>query len=323
MLKHFTKILVWLTFFLIFAGGMVKSTDSGLAVPDWPLSYGTWMPPMVGGVFYEHSHRMIASLVGLLMLILTIWIGMKEQRRWVRGLAIAGLGAVVLQGILGGLTVLFFLPTALSVFHGVLAQTFFLIAIFLAYTQSSERNIRRNQSQTPTPAILIKLGVAFIFLIYVQLILGAVMRHSGSGLAIPDFPTMGGTWLPLFDQSMLDHINDWRFMNNYDPVTLSQVLIHFSHRLVGVLLFVFIWFFNVAVIKRLAGSQNILLTLLTLDFLFFIQFLLGVLTVLTEKSPGITSVHVTLGAGVLGLAFFLLLRLVPLTWPAFRQNLKS
>ncbi|MCA9400806.1 MAG: COX15/CtaA family protein, partial [Candidatus Omnitrophica bacterium] len=152
-LRIFSKITCLLTLFLIFAGGMVTSTNSGLSVPDWPLSYGTWFPPMIGGVFYEHGHRMIASLVGFFMLILTIWIGFKEQRQWVRYLAIAALGAVVIQGILGGMTVLFFLPTPISVSHAVLAQTFFLLTIFLAYSQSNEYVHRVSEASAAKPVI--------------------------------------------------------------------------------------------------------------------------------------------------------------------------
>ena len=100
----------WLTaaagFLLVIAGGLVTSTGSGLAVPDWPLSYGTLFPPMVGGIRFEHSHRVIAATVGLMTLVLTLWVLFADRRRWVRRLAIAALALVVLQGLLGGLTVL-------------------------------------------------------------------------------------------------------------------------------------------------------------------------------------------------------------------------
>ncbi len=111
MRYRFAQLTVVSTFLLLIAGGLVTSTDSGLAVPDWPLSYGSWMPPMVGGILYEHGHRMIAAAVGLLTLILTLWVMVKDNRRWMRWLAIACFGVVVFQGILGGLTVLMLLPT--------------------------------------------------------------------------------------------------------------------------------------------------------------------------------------------------------------------
>src|SRR5437667_2183294 len=112
------------TLFLIFVGGLVTSTGSGLSVPDWPLSYGRLMPPMVGGIFYEHGHRMVASAVGLLTVVLAVWLSRREPRAWVRRLGYAALAAVVAQGVLGGLTVIFLLPTAVSVAHACLAQTF-------------------------------------------------------------------------------------------------------------------------------------------------------------------------------------------------------
>jgi cytochrome c oxidase assembly protein subunit 15 len=113
------------TFGLLIAGALVTSNDAGLSVPDWPLSYGSLMPPMVGGIFYEHGHRMIAAFVGTLSVILAIWLWRVEQRAWVRWLGVAAVGAVVAQGILGGITVLFFLPPAVSSAHATLAQLFF------------------------------------------------------------------------------------------------------------------------------------------------------------------------------------------------------
>src|SRR3989338_894934 len=118
-LRRFSKLTCFSTLFLIFAGGMVTSTGSGLAVPDWPLSYGMLFPPIVGGVFYEHGHRMVATIVGLLMLILAVALGFCEKRRWLRNLGFAAVGAVILQGVLGGITVLFFLPRPVSITHGI------------------------------------------------------------------------------------------------------------------------------------------------------------------------------------------------------------
>src|SRR2546430_667010 len=109
-LHRFAVFLMCCTVCLLFAGAMVKSTGSGLAVPDWPLSYGQVMPPMVGGVFYEHGHRMVATTVGILMVVLAVWLARREPRRWVRRLGLLAVGAVVAQGVLGGLTVIFLLP---------------------------------------------------------------------------------------------------------------------------------------------------------------------------------------------------------------------
>ena len=123
MLLHLFAVVVALsTAVLIFAGGLVTSTGSGLSVPDWPNTYGWFMftfpvEKWVGGIFYEHSHRLIASTVGFLILILSLWLWRAERRRWVRTLGLVALGSVILQGILGGITVLWYLPEPISIAH--------------------------------------------------------------------------------------------------------------------------------------------------------------------------------------------------------------
>ncbi|MGZ7042720.1 MAG: COX15/CtaA family protein, partial [Thermoanaerobaculia bacterium] len=131
-LRRFTKLVAASTLFLIFAGAMVTSTGSGLAVPDWPLSYGMLMPPMIGGIFYEHGHRMIAATVGLLTVIQALWLWRREPKRRVRMLGFLAVGAVIAQGVLGGLTVIFLLPHAISVAHAGLAEIFFCLNVSIA-----------------------------------------------------------------------------------------------------------------------------------------------------------------------------------------------
>src|ERR1700719_3905851 len=125
------------TFLLLIAGALVTSNDAGLSVPDWPLSYGSLTPPMVGGIFYEHGHRVIAACVGLLSIILAVWLWRVETRRWVRWLSVAAVGAVIAQGILGGITVLFFLPAPISAAHATLAQLFFCTVMSIAFFTSA------------------------------------------------------------------------------------------------------------------------------------------------------------------------------------------
>jgi cytochrome c oxidase assembly protein subunit 15 len=171
-----------ITLLLIVAGALVTSNDAGLSVPDWPTSFGSIykIPHMVGGIKYEHSHRMVAEFVGLLTIILAVWTWRVEKRRWLRWLGVAALGTVILQGVLGGLTVLLFLPAAVSSAHAAVAQTFFCIAVLIAvYTGRGwveeqprvELDVRR-----PT---LVTLTLLSIFVLYVQLILGAMFRHKG------------------------------------------------------------------------------------------------------------------------------------------------
>lgn len=161
---------------------MVTSNDAGLSVPDWPTSFGSWykIPKLVGGVRFEHTHRMIAQGAGFLTIILAVWTWRVEKRRWLRMLALAALGTVVAQGILGGLTVLFYLPPAISSAHAVLAQTFFCIvvamAVFTGRKWIEEHPPVEFDQRRPS---LFTLTILSIFVLYVQLMLGAMFRHHG------------------------------------------------------------------------------------------------------------------------------------------------
>jgi len=164
-------------------GGLVTSTGSGLSVPDWPLSYGKIMPPMVGGIRYEHTHRLVASTVGLFVLIMTVWIGRTEPRKKIRWLAIAALGAVVCQGILGGLTVLYYLPPPISVTHACLGPLFFCIVVSLAVLHSPAF-VRPSEEFVSQEAREQFRRTAFLSTIFsfVQLLLGAIVRHTQQGV---------------------------------------------------------------------------------------------------------------------------------------------
>ncbi|OGX06116.1 MAG: hypothetical protein A2Z88_04285 [Omnitrophica WOR_2 bacterium GWA2_47_8] len=321
ILRRFSKLLCFSTLFLIFAGGLVTSTGSGLAVPDWPLSYGSLFPPMVGGVFYEHGHRMIAATVGFLTLIFTVLVAVWEQKQWVKWLAWSALAAVILQGVLGGITVLLFLPDLVSVAHGVLAQTFFILTIILAYSQSLERTQREVINPSASSKNMLKFLLLFAGLIYCQLIVGAVMRHTASGLAIPDFPMMGGRWLPTFDSSMLTDINEKRFLMNLDPVVMGQVVIHFVHRLGACLILILGVILNRLVFMHCARERQITSLFYLLDFLVVLQIALGAMVILTAKNPYLTTLHVAIGAAILGLSVLILLRAVPLTLSETRKAL--
>jgi heme A synthase len=131
-LNRFAILVACATFFLIVAGALVTSNDAGLATEDWPLSNGQFFPEMVGNLFWEHGHRMVATTVGMLTIGLLIYILAKEKRRWVRRLGVAALLAVIAQGLLGGLTVKLLLPLAVSTAHATLAQLFFCITVSLA-----------------------------------------------------------------------------------------------------------------------------------------------------------------------------------------------
>lgn len=305
-----------MTLFLIFAGALVKSHEAGLSVPDWPTTYGHQMfafplSQMVGGIFYEHGHRLAATAVGFLMLILAAWIGMAEKRDWVRKIGYAALGLVILQGLLGGITVLYFLPPAVSIVHGILAQTFFILTIILAYCFSIERNQRHKTIEVYSHPLK-KSALITGGLVYLQLILGALMRHNSAGLAIPDFPTMGGYWLPPFNESMLSAINARLFDMDLDMVSMGQVIIHFFHRLGGLVVTGSILHFG----YKLFTMNNVLPFIkVTMGFILgivILQFSLGAFTVLTQRAPYIASFHVVTGAALLGFCTLMVLRVFPL-----------
>ena len=175
-------VLACWTFLLIIAGALVTSNDAGLSVPDWPTSFGSWykIPKLVGGVKFEHTHRMIAQGAGLLTIVLAVWTWRTEKRRWMRFLGIGALGTVIAQGVLGGLTVLFFLPPPVSSAHAALAQTFFCIAVAMALFTGKKwvEEQPRIEYDQRRPS-LFTLTLLSIFVLYVQLILGAMFRHHG------------------------------------------------------------------------------------------------------------------------------------------------
>lgn len=160
---------------LILAGGLVTSHQAGLAVPDWPLSYGQLMPPMVGNVFWEHGHRMIAGMAGIFTVIMAVWTQIREKRSWFKKLAWAAAGAVFLQALLGGLTVLLMLPPAVSIFHATLAQTYFCLVAWMAYGLSPLFDKAPIMEEKPRAVRLAAMTTVFI---YIQLILGALLRHT-------------------------------------------------------------------------------------------------------------------------------------------------
>ena len=177
-LNRFAILVACATFFLIIAGALVTSNDAGLVTSDWPLSNGQFLPPMVGNMFYEHGHRMVATTVGLLTIGLAVYVRLKETRFWIWKLSLFALMAVIAQGILGGLTVKMNLPLAVSTAHATLAQLFFCttvgIAVFTSPSWIEARALPEEKGTLP----LRYLCTAALATIFLQLILGATLRHS-------------------------------------------------------------------------------------------------------------------------------------------------
>ena len=291
-LHRYAKFVSASTVLLIVAGGLVTSTGSGLSVPDWPTSYGWSMftfplTNMVGGIFYEHGHRLIASSVGLFTIVLALWMWRAERRRWVRALGFAALGAVVLQGVIGGITVLFFLPTAISTAHAALAQIFFCLTVTIALVTSPGWN-NRPEGGWVSDRTLGRAATATTALVFAQILVGATMRHSDAGLAIPDFPLVFGGLVP--------------------PHWTLQIAIHYAHRVGALVVFTAITTTSSYVWYRHRDRKEVRRPATLLVGLVLVQILLGGLVIWTQKDVAINTAHVITGALVLATSLILTLR---------------
>jgi cytochrome c oxidase assembly protein subunit 15 len=263
---------------------------------------------MVGGIFYEHSHRMIASFVGFLTVLLAIWLWKREERKWVRNLGFIALAAVITQGVLGGLTVRFMLPTAISVSHATLAQTFFAITVSIALFTSSwwredQTRLREQNNKFPVTTLSILMTVG----IFVQLILGAVMRHTHSGLAVPDVPFAYGQVFPSLSPEALAQYNQQLILDDIrlsadGPITSFQIVIHLLHRYWGVVVGIITLWTAVRFVSLKSVSRRLSTLGSILAFVVLLQIGLGVLTVLSVKAVDITTAHVATGAFLLACA---------------------
>ena len=295
MLHLFSILVAASTLILILAGGLVTSTGSGLAVPDWPNTYGWFMfafplDKMVGGIYYEHSHRLIASTVGFLILTLAFWLWRVEPRAWVRRLGFIALAAVITQGILGGITVLWFLPDPISIAHAGLAQIVFCLTVTIALVTSPGwmRGYGGISGTTPDDRTLQQVAIATSVLIYAQIIVGATMRHTEAGLAIPDFP--------------------WAFGHVMPPQWDAKIAVHFAHRVGALVASMMILVTTLHVFARRRSRGELVRPATLLLVLLAVQVALGAFVVWTGKQFLINSLHVMTGASVLGTSVVLTLR---------------
>ena len=284
-LHRFAKFVAGCTVLLVLAGSLVTSTGSGLSVPDWPTSYGWSMftfPPSkwVGGILYEHGHRLIASSVGLLTIVLAVWLWTAEPRRWMRWLGVTALGAVVAQGVLGGLTVLFFLPAPVSTAHAGLAEIFFCITVSIALFTSPRWIAGYGRTAADPPGVddgmLRRVATTTTALIFVQILIGATMRHTGAGLAIPTFPLAWGHLIP-------DH---------WDP----KIAVHFAHRVGALVVTLAILATTAHVWYHERNRRELTRPAMLVVGLVGVQITLGALTVLSRRDVAINSAHVVCGA---------------------------
>ena len=311
-IRILSNILAFSVLVLIFAGALVKSHDAGLSVPDWPTTYGYNMflfpwERWVDGIFYEHGHRLLASGVGFLTLILTICIFRYESRRFVKQLSAIALASVIIQGILGGLTVRYGLPHQISIAHGLLAQTLLLMAVTIAYAQSEEWS----HGEPPSESLIRRSRLYIVMIvgaIYIQLILGAIVRHTGAGLASPDFPTLGGTWFPVPFSAVVTGSNTLRANLGLPPLPEGLIALHCLHRAWGLITVILITVTTTFVRREYTPTAPISRSMSVLVAIVVLQFILGATTVVLGREPLITSFHVATGALLLGCSFLVALR---------------
>ena len=285
---------------------MVTSKGVGLAVPDWPTTFGYNMflfpfSKWVGGVFFEHTHRLIASAVGFLTIILAVWIWRADSRRWLRWLGVAALGAVILQGILGGLRVTM-LKDQIGIFHACLAQAFLgLLVVIAVATTERWRSLSASVGQNDLKRIG-RIAVFTVIAVYIQLALGATMRHQHRDLSILDFPTANGQWIPDTSSVAIARINAWRDTQGLSDVSAFQIWLQMVHR-IGALIIavgaVALW----SVVRKsksrfplLPALSNVLLGLV------LCQILLGAWTIWSNKAADVATTHVAFGAAIFSLA---------------------
>ena len=328
-LNRFAWLTATATLLLICSGGMVTSKGVGLAVPDWPTTFGYNMflfpvSKWVGGIFFEHTHRLIASIVGFLTIILAVWIwvGQDRQRSWrepsevdeqaregaragrrvnqsIRNLGLIAVAGVVLQGILGGLRVTM-LKDEIGIFHACLAQAFLgLIVVIALMTTNFWRSLSNVTIDLKTFAPLKTLALATTIAIYVQLALGATMRHQHRDLAILDFPTANGTWIPDTTQNTLAQLNSWRAARGYSDVTGFQIWLQMTHRFLALIIALAVFVFCLRVWRDARGIAALRRLSICWVALLFLQLTLGAWTIWSNKAADIATAHVAVGATML------------------------
>jgi heme a synthase len=308
VLHGFAVCLAVLILLLICSGGLVTSHEAGMTVPDWPNSFGynMFLFPVsrwIGGVFFEHTHRLLASGVGLLTIFLSVATWVIERRRWVKWLTAVAVGAVVVQGILGGLRVTEH-NALLGLFHGCLAQSYFcLVSVIALVTSPAWERLSRGQTAARRgarpPANLFYLALAATAMVFVQLVLGASMRHSHAGLSIHDFPTVYGQWWPAVDTNGLNTINAARESHSEPDTSLGLIWLQYVHRLWAVVIVCALVF----TARRIFRTEPVV-PLLRFLAVFWIgvvlaQLCLGIWTVWSNKAADVATAHVALGATTL------------------------
>lgn len=298
------------TYVLVWSGGLVTSKGVGMAVPDWPTTFGYNMflfpvSKWVGGIFYEHSHRLIGSGVGLMVIGLVVGAFIVERRKWVKVFSVVLLVAVIIQGVLGGLRVVL-VKDHIGILHAMLAQSFFSALVVFCVVTSGAFVTKRWALYDPSLK-QVRWAFSLTLLVFFQLMLGATMRHEHIGLAVPDFPLAYGQVVPDTSPEAMVEINAIRHAEGEVPLKPVYIWIHMMHRVVAVLLGVGIIAYAVS-LRRAANPIRRMGAIWAVMVL--VQFFLGAWTVWSDKAADVATMHMALGALVLAWGVVLTFRLI-------------
>lgn len=276
--RGFYITTVW-TLGLLLLGSIVHATESSLACPDWPTCFGTLVPEMTGGVFWEHLHRLVAGGLVLIFAAATYTAWKPERHRpAIRKWALAGIVLLIVQSVFGGVTVLMQLPDAISTTH--LALAFLFLALVTGLTVATSPRWTSGVGPAGGVVGLRRIALAGAILTFLQSVLGAAVRHMDAGLVCPDVPLCLGQWVP--------------------PLETATVAVHFGHRVVGILLLVSLCVLAVRAMKDLEPSAARTLALSS-GALVVLQVTLGFLSVYMRLAVIPVSLHTLLAATILTL----------------------
>src|SRR5256712_12305776 len=300
-LNRFAWLTCVATLLLICSGGMVTSKNVGLAVPDWPTTFGYNMflfpvSKWIGGILFEHTHRLMGSVVGFLTIILAVWLWVREDRPWVRSLGVIALGGVILQGILGGLRVAM-MKDEIGIFHACIAQAFLGLLVVIALATTNFWQTLPNLRIDPLKLTQMKtLAIGITLAIYLQLALGATMRHQHRDLSILDFPTANGAWIPDTSAAALAKINAWRDARGLSDVTAFQIWLQMAHRFLALLIAIAVVAFCLRVGRDAQGVTALKRLSVFWVALVAYQITLGAWTIWSNKAADVATAHVAGGA---------------------------